>query len=65
MNGVAFLMIAVVLSSIGSLIIWLRSRKPTSWDSGIDEFARNMEALAPENRDSPEGRRRRRPVRDR
>ncbi len=50
MSGAAFLLIAVVLSLVGSIVIWLRARQPVRWDSGIDEFNRNMQALAPENR---------------
>lgn len=46
MSGVAFLLIAVGLSLVGTLIVWLRTRKPTSWDSGISEFSRNMDALS-------------------
>lgn len=46
MSGAAFLLIAVVLSLLGTLIVWLRTRKPTSWDSGISEFSRNMDALS-------------------
>ena len=57
MSGLAFLLIAVVLSIVGSLVIWLISRKPTSWDSGINEFSRNMDALAPQDRPTSSGRR--------
>ncbi len=51
MSGVAFLLIAVALSFAGSLLFWLFSRKPTSWDSGIEEFNKNMDALKPEQDD--------------
>lgn len=54
MSGVAFLLVAVGLSLLGTLVIWLRTRKPQTWDSGIQEFSRNMEALAqtrPETRE--------------
>ena len=47
MNPVAFLMIAVVISIVGSLVLYLRSRTPTSLESGIDNFRREMQALAP------------------
>ena len=39
--------IAVVISVVGSLVLYLRSRTPTSLDSGIDNFRREMQALAP------------------
>jgi hypothetical protein len=44
---IVFLMIAVVISVVGSLVLYLRSRTPTSLDSGIDNFRREMQALAP------------------
>jgi hypothetical protein len=46
-DPIAFLMIAVVISVVGSLVLYLRSRTPTSLDSGIDNFRREMQALAP------------------
>lgn len=47
MDPIAFLMIAVVISVVGSLVLYLRSRTPSSLDSGIDNFRREMQALAP------------------
>lgn len=47
MDPIAFLLIAVVISVVGSLVLYLRSRTPTSLDSGIDNFRREMQALAP------------------
>ena len=46
MSGVAFLLVAVGLSLIGSIIIWLRTRKPTTWDGFFAAFSRNLVALA-------------------
>jgi hypothetical protein len=46
-DPIVFLMIAVVISVVGSLVLYLRSRTPTSLDSGIDNFRREMQALAP------------------
>lgn len=48
MNGLMFLLVAVGLSAAGSLMLYLRHRDPTSLDHGIDEFQREMRALAPE-----------------
>jgi hypothetical protein len=48
MTGLLFLLIAVVLSVGGSAVLWLRHRDPTSLDHGVDEFQREMRALAPE-----------------
>ena len=42
-----FLLIAVVVSLLGSFVLWLRHRDPTSYDHGITEFQREMRALAP------------------
>jgi len=40
-------MIAVVISVVGGLVLYLRNRTPSSLESGIDNFRREMEALAP------------------
>lgn len=53
MNGLMFLLIAVGLSIGGSLVLYLRHRDPTSLDHGIDEFQREMRALAPEQQHQP------------
>jgi len=55
-NAVAFLMIAVVISVVGSAVLYLRSRTPTSLESGIDTFRREMQALAPRD-EVPQARR--------
>lgn len=41
----AFLLIVVVISVVGSLVLWLRSRKPTTFMSSVDEFQQEMRAL--------------------
>ena len=53
MNAVAFLMIAVVISVVGSSVLYLRSRTPSSLESGIDNFRREMQALAPRDEAPP------------
>ncbi len=57
MSGVLFLVGAIALSVVGSVALWLRTRAPTSFESGIDDFARRRTALSPER---PTGSRRRR-----
>lgn len=47
MSALAFLGIAVVVSLLGCLTLWLRSRQPTSMDAHIRDFARELDALAP------------------
>ncbi len=42
-----FLLGAITLSLVGSLALWLRVRQPSSFESGIDDFARRRAALAP------------------
>ena len=48
MSGLLFLVGAVALSVVGSVALWLRSRPPTSFESGIDDFARVRAALTPD-----------------
>jgi hypothetical protein len=52
-GAVAFLMIAVVISVVGSLVLYLRNRTPSSLESGIDNFRREMQALAPRDEQAP------------
>jgi hypothetical protein len=47
-NNVAFLLIAVGIGVVGSLIVWLRYRKPKTFMSSINDFAREMDALGRE-----------------
>jgi hypothetical protein len=51
MAAVAFLLIAVVISAIGVTILYLRNRPPSSLDASIDNFRREMQALAPRDGD--------------
>ena len=49
MTAVAFLGVAAVISLLGTLVIWLRYRqRPRGVASGIEEFSREMKALAPD-----------------
>ena len=54
MSNLAFVMGALVLSVVGTLIILYRHRRPRSMEFGIEEFSRELRALAPE-RDEAEG----------
>ena len=47
MSGLLFLGVAIALSVVGSVVLWLRSRKPTSISHAIESFQREMQALAP------------------
>ena len=48
MTNLVYLGIAVVLSLLGSLVLWLRHRKPRSMEAHMQRFARELEALAPD-----------------
>ncbi len=50
MSNLLYLGIAIVLSVFGCLAIYLRNRKPTSLNAGIEEFQRELRALAPDRR---------------
>ncbi len=50
MKNLLYLLIAVVLSVVGTLILWLRSRQPRSMEAGMKQFARGLRALAPDRR---------------
>ena len=58
MSALVFLLIVLVVSAIGSLVIWYRHRAPTSLESGIEAFQREMQALAPPDDDDRPGSRR-------
>ena len=47
MSPLVFLLLAAVLFVVGSVVLWLRHRPPSSYDSGIKAFQREMQALAP------------------
>jgi hypothetical protein len=46
MSAIVFLLLAVGIAVVGSVIVWLRHRQPTSVESGIDSFRREMRALS-------------------
>ena len=50
LSNVAFLVLAVIVSGVGSLIVVARHRKPSSLTTSIDDFSERMQALAPEQR---------------
>ena len=47
MSALIFLALALVVSAVGSGILWYQHRQPNQYDSGIDAFRREMEALRP------------------
>ena len=59
MINLLYLGLAVAVSLLASVVMVLRNRRPRSLESGVQEFSRELRALAP---DTPvgTGRRRRR-----
>ena len=49
MSSLVYLFVALALATMGSLILWYRHRRPRSLESGIDEFSRELRALAPKH----------------
>ena len=56
MDAVWFLVVAIGLIAVGSLVVALRSREPRREDAGIDAFQKEMRALSPEARRSTDQR---------
>jgi hypothetical protein len=46
-SGIVFLLIAIAISVVGSMVLYARHRAPTSMEHGVTEFQREMRALAP------------------
>jgi hypothetical protein len=64
-SAMYFLLLALVISGVGSVVVYMRQRTPGSMESGIDNFRREMDALASSADDNDDisgspGRRRRR-----
>ena len=47
MGALLFLLVVLVVSLVGGLVLWLQHRNPQTMHSGIDDFHREMRALAP------------------
>lgn len=47
MSGVVFLLIALLISVLGSMLLWIRHTRPTSFESSVNTFSKEMRALAP------------------
>jgi hypothetical protein len=63
-TALAFLFIVLVVCGLGGLVLWVQHRQPSTLESGLDAFRREMEALAPPTDDPrPRVRRAKRPTR--
>jgi hypothetical protein len=47
MTNLLYVGIAIGLSVLFILVLWYRNRKPKSLEAGIEEFQRELRALAP------------------
>ena len=50
MSNLLYLGIAVVLSAVGILVLYLRNRRPSSVEYSVEEFQKELKALAPNER---------------
>ena len=55
MSNLLYLGIAIAISILGGVIIYVRNRRPTSLNAGIEEFQRELRALAPDKRRDTDG----------
>jgi hypothetical protein len=46
MGNAAFVLIAVSVAALASLLLWLLHRRPRTFMSSIDDFQREMKALS-------------------
>jgi hypothetical protein len=59
-SNLLYVAVPVVLVLLVSVVMAARGRRPTSVESGVEEFSRGLRALAPEDVGSRKGRRHRR-----
>jgi hypothetical protein len=52
-SNLLYVGIAIAASTLGGIVIYLRNRKPTSLNAGIEEVQRELKALNPERRPEP------------
>ena len=51
MSNLLYVVAAVAVSVVASLVLWYHHRKPRSLEHGVDEFQRELRALAPDRRE--------------
>ncbi len=62
MSNAAFVLIAMAVIIVVSVLLWLLNRKPQTFMSSIDDFEREMKALGGETNRATKGSRRRTPA---
>lgn len=58
MINLLYVGLALAVTLMVSLVVVLRNRRPRSLQSGVEEFARELRALAPDSTDSSRRQRR-------
>ena len=53
MKVLVYLLVPVLIVAAWSTVMWARNRKPTSLQSGVEDFRREMQALSPDPLDEP------------
>ena len=53
MTVLVWLAVPALFSLIGSLVLYLRNRQPRSMEYGMEEFAKGLRAIAPNDDLSP------------
>ena len=48
MSILVYLLVPLLIVLAASMVMWARNRQPTSLQSGVDDFRREMQALSPE-----------------
>lgn len=48
MKILLFVLLPVLVVTAYAMVVWLRNRQPTSVESGVDAFRREMSALSPD-----------------
>jgi len=48
MGVLLFILVPIVVVAVFATASWVRNRQPTSLQSGVDSFRREMDALSPE-----------------
>ncbi|QXC60457.1 hypothetical protein KSP35_19350 [Aquihabitans sp. G128] len=53
MGVLLFILVPVAVVAIAASVSWVRNRQPTSLQSGVDSFRREMDALSPDAAPAP------------
>lgn len=48
MRVLLYLLVPAMIVTAAALVMWARNRQPTSLESGVESFQREMEALSPD-----------------